>query len=224
METRCPKCGGLVVYDRERFEYVCALCDEPIVEIKSSLPYKPEYLEAIYIVRITTKEMAAKELIRRHAEDATIAIAFSGKDSLVALHLTISAGVEADVVIASHVANMSLPRKIVDELRAIVESVGARRVIIHDKPWDVHASLFRIVSRKYGYDVIVTGLRRRENRHHHAVERLIVKPGRVIKLVNPIINWSTQEVWSYIYHYNLPIPSPYRLAPPDASLQHIVLF
>jgi len=216
---RCPKCGGLVVYDREKVEYICALCEE-VVEV-STYPYPPEYLEAVYIVRTAEKERRAREVIRRHvAENA--AATLSGKDSMVALHLAATAGAAVDVVISAYAAERRLPQKVVDELRAFAESLGVR-VIIHDEPWDVHASLFTIINRKYGFNVIVTGLRRRENRGHiHAVERQLAGHNKVIKLVNPVINWSTAEVWSYIFHYRLPIPTPYRLARPDASLQRIV--
>jgi 3'-phosphoadenosine 5'-phosphosulfate sulfotransferase (PAPS reductase)/FAD synthetase len=217
---RCPKCGGLVVYDREKVEYICALCEE-VVEV-STYPYPPEYLEAVYIVRTAEKERRAREVIRRHvAENA--AATLSGKDSMVALHLATSAGAAVDVVISAYAAERRLPQKVVDELKAAAESFGARRIVIHDRPWDVHASLFAIIHNEYGFDTLVTGLRRGENRGHiHAVERQLAGHNKVIKLVNPVINWSTAEVWSYIFHYRLPIPTPYRLARPDASLQRIV--
>jgi 3'-phosphoadenosine 5'-phosphosulfate sulfotransferase (PAPS reductase)/FAD synthetase len=179
-------------------------------------------MEAVYMIRVASKEGRAREIIRRHST-ANTAAALSGKDSLVALHLTVTAGVAVDVIISTYAAETRLPQKIVDELKAAAESLGARRVIIHDEPWDVHASLFAIINRKYGYGVTITGLRRRENRGHiHAVEYQLVEPGKVVKLINPVIDWSTAEVWSYIYHYRLPVLTPYKLAPPDASLQHLV--
>jgi 3'-phosphoadenosine 5'-phosphosulfate sulfotransferase (PAPS reductase)/FAD synthetase len=212
---RCPSCGGLVVYDRERVEFVCALCESAVLTIE--WPYSPEYMEATYTVRTSSKEKKAREVIRKHST-ANTAVAFSGKDSLVAAHLTISTGVAVDIVICTHVAETRLPAKLIDELRAVADSLGARRVIIHDEPWDVHASLFGIINRTYGYDTIVTGLRRRENRGHNNV----VEHHRAVKLINPVIDWTAAEVWSYIYHYRLPVLTPYRHARPDASLQHLV--
>ena len=220
MGTRCPSCGNIVVYDMERVRFACAICDSTVDEM--AWPYSPEYLETIYTVKTATKEEKAKEMIRMYITEDT-AVALSGKDSLVALHLVLSVGAAVDVVISAYIADRRLPQKILDELKAAAESLGARRVIIHDEPWDVHASLFAIINRKYGYGVTITGLRRRENRGHiHAVEYQLVEPGKVVKLINPVIDWSTAEVWSYIYHYRLPVLTPYKLAPPDASLQHLV--
>jgi 3'-phosphoadenosine 5'-phosphosulfate sulfotransferase (PAPS reductase)/FAD synthetase len=225
---RCPRCNGLVVYDHEKVEFVCALCESIVTELltESPWPYPQEFLESVYATKIMAggKEEKARKIIRKHAVGNTAA-ALSGKDSLVALHLTLSTGVSVDVIISTHIAKRRLPQKVVDGLKAIAESLGARRVVIFDEPWDVHASLFRIIARKYNYDVIITGLRRGENRGHiHAVESHLVEPGRTVKLVNPIIDWSTAEVWSYLFHYRLPILTlvPYRYAPPDASLQHLV--
>ncbi len=39
---RCQKCGGLIVYDRERVEFVCALCESAVSTIE--WPYPPEYM------------------------------------------------------------------------------------------------------------------------------------------------------------------------------------
>jgi len=213
---RCPACSGLVVYDRERGELVCALCE--LVVAEPTWPYPPEYMEAVYVVRASAKEKMVREVIRMYST-ANTAVAFSGKDSMTALHLAVTAGVAVDVVISAYVADRRLPQKVVDELRAVAESLGARRVVIHDEPWDIHASLFRIISRTYGYDAIITGLRRRENRGHNNV----VEYSRVVKLINPIIDWTIAEVWSYIYNYRLPVMTPYRdISRPDVSLQHLV--
>ena len=218
---RCPSCGGLVVYDGKRVEFVCALCNTA-VDVSTYWPYPPEYLEAVHLTQTASKEGRAREVIRRHSSTNT-AVALSGKDSEVSLHLTATAGVAVDVVVSAYAAERRLPQKVVDELRAFAESLGVRRVVIHDEPWDVHASLFAIISRTYGYDAIITGLRSRENRgHFRAVEYIRVAHDKRVKLINPIINWNTKEVWSYIYHHRLPVPTPYRLAPPDASLQHLV--
>ncbi len=174
-------------------------------------------------MRTSSKEKKAREVIRMYST-ANTAVAFSGKDSMTALHLAVTAGVAVDVVISAHAADRRLPQKVVDELRAVAESLGARRIIIHDEPWDIHASLFRIISRTYGYDTIITGLRRRENRgHNNVVEYDMVEYDKVVKLINPIIDWTVAEVWSYIYNYRLPVMTPYRdISRPETPLQHLV--
>jgi 3'-phosphoadenosine 5'-phosphosulfate sulfotransferase (PAPS reductase)/FAD synthetase len=200
---------------------VCAVC-ESVVAVES-WPYEPEYLKAVYMTRTKEREKRAREVIRKHITE-NAAVALSGKDSMAALHLTATTetDVDIDVVIAAYVAVRRLPQKVVDELRAFAESLGVRRVIIHDEPWDVHASLFAIISRTYGYNVLITGLRRRENRGHFSAVEYIRVDGRTVRLINPLIDWSAAEVWSYIYNYRLPVLTPYRHARPDTPLQHLV--
>jgi 3'-phosphoadenosine 5'-phosphosulfate sulfotransferase (PAPS reductase)/FAD synthetase len=188
--------------------------------------YPPEYLEAVYAVRTLEKERRALSIIKKFSSRVeNVAVAFSGKDSLVALHLATRAGLDAHVVISTYVANRRLRQEVVDELRAVAESLGVSNIVIHDKPWDVHASLFRIIRNTYGYDAIITGLRRRENCMHHGFVEYYdwYTPQRWI-LINPIIDWTVAEVWSYIYHYRLPIMTPYRdILRPDTPLQHLAL-
>jgi 3'-phosphoadenosine 5'-phosphosulfate sulfotransferase (PAPS reductase)/FAD synthetase len=210
----------LVVYNREKVAFECAVCDSAVAV---SMPYPHEYMEAVYIVRTEPKVKRAREVIREHSTE-NMAATLSGKDSTAAADLTISTGVAVDIVIATHVANRRMPQKVVEELIAAAEALGARRIVIHDEPWDIHTSLFSVLSRLYGYNTIVTGLRRRENRGHaHVIEYHRVGPDKKIKLINPIIDWSATEVWSYIYHHRLPIVTPYyNISLPNTSLQDIV--
>jgi 3'-phosphoadenosine 5'-phosphosulfate sulfotransferase (PAPS reductase)/FAD synthetase len=180
-------------------------------------PYPPAYLEAVYLVLVSQKEKRAVDVIRRFNTKNT-AVAVSGKDSIVALHLTTRAGVYADVVIGTYVAARRLPQELIDELVSIAKSFGVR-IIIHDQPWNAHASLFRIISKTYGYDAVITGIRRRENRGHSG----IVEYYNWGLLINSIINWTVAEVWSYIYHYRLRVPLQYRFViRPETPLQHLV--
>ncbi|MFZ8808376.1 MAG: hypothetical protein ACO2PN_09765 [Pyrobaculum sp.] len=219
---RCPYCNGLVVFDQERVEFTCAICERAVDALE--WPYPQEYMQTVYMTRVAAKAAKAQEVIRRYVGENAV-VTLSGKDSEVALHLVTSAGVSIDVIIATHVARWRLPQKVIEELRAFAETLNVRRVVIYDEPWDVHQSLFRLVGRVYGYGVIVTGIRRGTNRNHiSTVERLLVEPGRYVKLVNPVFGWSADEVWSYIFYHKLPVFTPYRIGVmPDASLQHIVL-
>ncbi len=179
-------------------------------------PYPKEYMESLYLVRTKHKEEKAKEIIRKIIRNNKVLTTLSGKDSVVALHLALSVGVAIDVtVISAYIANKHLPQAVIDELQAIAQSLGVR-VIIHNAPWDIHDSLFRIICHTYNCDILITGLRRKENRRHSSVVEYY---DRYI-LLNPIINWSVNEVWSYIFHYRLPVPSLYRFATrPETPLQ-----
>ncbi len=77
--------------------------------------YPPEYMEAVYTVRTLEKERRALSIIKKFGSRVkNAAVAFSGKDSLVALHLTVRAGLDAHVVVSTHVANRRLPQEIVE--------------------------------------------------------------------------------------------------------------
>jgi 3'-phosphoadenosine 5'-phosphosulfate sulfotransferase (PAPS reductase)/FAD synthetase len=220
---RCPLCNGLIVFDKERVEYVCALCKSSVDVLE--WPYPPEYMKAVYETRVAAKAAKAVEVIRRHADEDATAATLSGKDSEVALHLAASAGIAVDVIIATHAATRRLPQRVIEELRDYASSLNnVRRVIVYDRPWDVHQSLFRIISRTFGHSTIVTGIRRANRNYFHVVERLMAEPGRYVKLINPVFEWSATEIWSYIFYHKLPVFTPYRFGVlPDASLQSLVL-
>jgi 3'-phosphoadenosine 5'-phosphosulfate sulfotransferase (PAPS reductase)/FAD synthetase len=183
-------------------------------------PYPPAYLEANYIVRTASKEQRTIEKLKRSiGRESKLAVAFSGKDSLVAMDLVTKAGFSVDVVISAFVTDRRLPQEVIDELAQIAQHYTSN-VLIYDQPWDVHASLFYLISREFGYKTIVSGVRKRENRNHCC----FIEPSVWYTLINPIIDWRIHEVWSYIYHYRLPFPSAYQYAiRPEMSLQHLVL-
>ena len=108
--------------------------------------YPPNYLEAVYLVKVKSKEEEAKRLIKKYAVGDKVAVALSGKDSIVVAHLS-SVVRQIDIVVSAYVANRRLPQAVIDELITIAKSLGAR-VIVHDQPWDVHASLFQLISRE----------------------------------------------------------------------------
>jgi 3'-phosphoadenosine 5'-phosphosulfate sulfotransferase (PAPS reductase)/FAD synthetase and related enzymes len=180
--------------------------------------YPPAYLKSVFLVKVSRKEQQAIKVIKEHAK-GRVAVALSGKDSLVSLHLTVQSGIAPDVIISRFAGMRPLPDAVVDELADIAGSLGAR-VVLHDKPWDAaHAALYNIVAREYGYNIVITGLRRRENRADHAV----VETYRWGVVVNPIVDWTVAEVWSYIFHHKLPVPSPYCSSLfPETSLQRLV--
>jgi len=185
--------------------------------------YPPAYLESVYLVKVSRKEQQAIKVIKEHAK-GRVAVALSGKDSLTSLHLAIRSGVVFDVVVSRYAGMRKLPDDIVNELVHIAEGLGASRpsaprVVIHEKPWDAaHDSLFRIISLD-GYDTVITGVRRKENRADHAVVEIY----RWGVVVNPIVDWTVAEVWSYIFHHKLPVPSPYCSSLfPETSLQRLV--
>jgi hypothetical protein len=182
--------------------------------------YPPAYLESVYLVKVSRKEQQAIKVIKEYAK-GRVAVTLSGKDSLTSLHLAIRSGVVFDVVVSRYAGMRKLPDDIVSELVHIAEGLGGvSRIVIHDKPWDVaHAALYNIVAREYGYNIVITGLRRRENRADHAV----VESYLWGVTVNPIVDWTVAEVWSYIFHHRLPVPSPYCSSLfPETSLQHLV--
>jgi len=179
--------------------------------------YRPEYLRAVYAVSVQRKEQKAIELVKRFTA-AKAAVALSGKDSLVSLHLALRSGINA-AAINRYAGMRRLPDGVVDELVHIARNLGARVEIISE-PWDAaHDSVFRIIATRYGYSVIITGLRRRENGSHMPVETHLWGV-----TINPVVDWTAAEVWAYVHHHGLPVPSAYcaaRHAFPDNSLQRL---
>jgi 3'-phosphoadenosine 5'-phosphosulfate sulfotransferase (PAPS reductase)/FAD synthetase len=184
-------------------------------------PYPPAYLEANYVVRTEPKEQRTIEKLKKSVDKETrLAVGLNGKDSLVSLDIVKRAGLLVDaVVISAYVANRRLPQEVINELAEIAKRYTSN-VIIYDRPWDVHTSLFYLISREFGYKTIVSGVRKRENRNHCC----FIEHYHWGTLVNPVIDWRVSEIWSYIYHYRLPVPSAYQYAiRPETSLQYLVL-
>jgi 3'-phosphoadenosine 5'-phosphosulfate sulfotransferase (PAPS reductase)/FAD synthetase len=180
---------------------------------------KKEYLAAIYTVFLKEKEEQALRYLAAFKGKKIIATV-SGKDSIVAGHLSIRALGPLDIVINRYVGRRKMPDAIIDELADIAKKIGAKSVLILEKQWGPHDTLFRIVAEEFDIDAIIAGLRRQEDGHW--ANRLF--KNKEIAIVAPIQQWRHSDVWSYLYVHSIPLPSPYcnDVTPPWASLQSLV--
>jgi len=180
--------------------------------------YRGEYLEAVYIVKTRQKEEKAKELIRENAT-GEVGVAVSGKDSLVVLSLTTAVKEGVVAVISTYFIDRKIPTETIEELVKIAKKF-TNNIILYEEKWNVHAGLFKTIAKKYKFNTIISGLRRKENGPHWTVERY-----NTMMLLNPIIHWTATDIWAYLYHYRIPVPRVYREAPfPWTRLQELLAF
>ena len=187
--------------------------------------YKREYLEAWYQVVTKQKETRARNLIKkaiRTVEDKRIAVTLSGKDSLTALGITASVAQEEsfefDVVISRYFVDRVIPHIVVEELKQIAQQF-TKNVVIYDERWGTHANFFDLVAKKFGYNIVISGIRRAENGPHH----LEIEHYKWGLLINPILHWALRDVWAFLAHYKIRVPEAYsQSVVPWARLQDLL--
>lgn len=184
--------------------------------------YKREYLEAWFIISTREKEAKAKELIRKYyTRGKKVGVMLSGKDSLTALGITAAVAQEEsfefDVVISRYFVDRVIPEA-VDELKQIAQQF-TKNVVIYDERWRTHANLFDLVAKKFGYNIVISGIRRAENGPHH----LEIEHYKWGLLINPILHWTLRDVWAFLAHYKIRVPEAYsRSVVPWARLQDLL--
>jgi phosphoadenosine phosphosulfate reductase len=155
------------------------------------------------------------------------AVSFSGgKDSLVALDLSVRAGISR-AVFADTTIEFEDTVKYVDSVRHFY---GIDLEIVHPpKSFFELIEVFGFPSRrsrwccealKFGplgkyalsnhVTSFVTGLRRRESNKRRRYEFLGRNPVFPIPQVNPIVNWTDEDVWEYVNEFALHINPLYR--------------
>lgn len=164
-----------------------------------------------------TKEQLAIQRIQEFAPDDGYYLAFSGgKDSVVVHHLTVRAGVPFDA--HYHVVGVD-PPELVTFIKTQFAEVARDRppktmfalVMTNGAPTRLHRWCCRELKELGGeYRTILTGIRWGEStrrKRRRMVEHCLYGSWR--RFVNPIIDWSTSEVWAYIRGKNLPYCSLY---------------
>ncbi len=167
---------------------------------------------------VIDKELVAIERIKQYEPEEGYYVAFSGgKDSIVVYDLVKRAGVKHDV----HINITSVePPEVLHFVRKYYPEVDWIRP---------KKSMFRLIKEKgmpptrivrycchelkemngIGRTVVV-GVRRQESLRRR--DRPIYHESRRTKnlmFLNPIVDWSEDEVWEYIHKYNLPYPCLY---------------
>jgi phosphoadenosine phosphosulfate reductase len=172
------------------------------------------------------KEIEAIYFLRSFPADK-VAVSFSGgKDSLVALHLAMRAGIKRAVFSDTTIES----QKVLEYVKEVELLLGIKIDIIRPRKtfWELAYLLgppsvrnrwccptikfqqLNEYAKKNDILYYVTGLRRSESHIRKNYQRIDKNPmlPNVIQL-NPIIDWSEKDVWDYINKHELPIPPGY---------------
>ena len=175
-------------------------------------------------LRILEREVIA--FIREHTTENVVVSFSGGKDSLVVLDLAVRAGINRAVF-----ADTTIEFKETVEYVKTMGNFFGIKIDIVKAPKD-----FFEVARKIGFpsrrrrwccDVFkfgplakyaaendvhafVTGLRKDESYQRTKYTRIDKNPIVPVTQLNPILEWSEKEVWSYIKKYELPVNPLYK--------------
>jgi len=173
------------------------------------------------------KEEKALQFLKQFPPENT-AVSFSGgKDSLVALHLAKRAGISRAVFADTTM----MADEEIEYVKDIGEVLGVQVDIVRPKKtfWEFvedfgtpsvrgrwccavlkYAPLSEY-AKQYGIKYYITGLRREESLIRRNYTKTSKNPMMPLTIeVNPILNWTKDEVWNYIHRYNLPVPPAYK--------------
>jgi len=167
--------------------------------------------------------------LRRLAESSkdNLAISFSGgKDSLVVLDLAYRMGFRKAVF-----ADTTIEFEETKQFIGLIESLYCLKIDVVRAPVDFFEMVNHVgvPSRrlrwccdvfkfgplaKYAFqnnlDGFITGLRNEESTKRRSYNAIDHNPLLPVKQVNPIINWTDQDVWSYIKKNELPVNPLYK--------------
>ncbi len=156
-----------------------------------------------------------------------VAVSFSGgKDSLVVLDLAVRAGIEKAVFCDTTIEfeeTIDYVHKIMDYYSINIDIVKApitfddmvERVQVPSRRLRWCCEVFKFgpiaqYARKEGLDAFFTGLRRDESNRRSVYSVEDNNPLIPFSQINPIINWSSADVWEYINRYSLPFNPLYE--------------
>jgi len=171
-------------------------------------------------------EFRAISFIRENATENTVVSISGGKDSLVALDLSIRAGLDRAVFCDTTIEFRETVEYIkflkdfygikIDIVRApkdffeIVQKVGfpSRR-----RRWCCDVFKFAPLAKyalENNIDAFITGLRKDESVFRSSYITIDRNPLVPVRQLNPILEWSERDVWNYIKKYALPINPLYK--------------
>lgn len=168
---------------------------------------------SLYLCHEWDKTDDAIRVIRQFEPNDGYYVAFSGgKDSIVVKHLVKQAGVKYEL--HYHVTNVDPPELIYYMRRHHPDVIYDRPktsmwgLIVYNKMPPTRLARYCCEGLKECHGrgrVLLTGVRRKESfkrRKRQVVETCINDPSKTY--VNPIIDWSDYDVWSYIHNHRLP--------------------
>lgn len=165
------------------------------------------------------KESESLATLIEHCSDRNVVVSFScGKDSLVALDLANRIGIEKAVF-----ANTSIEFKETLDYLGSLQDFYNIDIVKPSKDFFSYVEYLGLPSRRYRWccdvlkfgplanyalknnlDAFITGLRRDESKRRECYDVLNFNPAIPIPQVNPILDWTSEDIWKYIRKNNLP--------------------
>jgi phosphoadenosine phosphosulfate reductase len=159
--------------------------------------------------------------------DSNVYVSFSGgKDSLVALDLAVRAGISKVVFCDTTIEfreTLQYIKRIEDFYGINIERVMAPLTFFElvqkigfpsrKSKWCCEVfkfapqALFALNNNIDGY---ITGLRHEESSHRRSYQLVDANPHVPVMQINPLLEWTQEEIWDYIHAENLPINPLYE--------------
>jgi phosphoadenosine phosphosulfate reductase len=171
-------------------------------------------------------EIEAISAIRRINTDRAVVSVSGGKDSLVALSLSIRAGVKRAVFCDT---TIGFPENIkyikflqrffgvkIDVIRSSLDFFSlSSKIGFPSRRMRWCCDVFKFApladyASKRQISAFITGLRKEESTRRGLYELVDRNPLIPVTRVNPIISWNERDIWSYIRKYNLPLNPLYK--------------
>jgi phosphoadenosine phosphosulfate reductase len=179
------------------------------------------FTECVFILSgLSDKESKALAFLTQEIDENAVVSFSGGKDSLVALDLALRVGVknvifcdtsiefEETVTYVKMVAdlygfNLQIVKAPCDFFELIERITAPSRI----QRWCCDVLKFGPLASwayKNGVSSFITGLRSDESKSREAYLDIDSNPLIRVRQINPVIEWSEQDIWEYIQLYNLP--------------------
>ena len=165
------------------------------------------------------KEIDAKDFIRDYLKGSSVSIS-GGKDSLVALDLSVRAGIKKFIFCDTTLTypgtleyinklekyyDIKIDRAIPERpFLELVKNIGfpSRRLRWCCEVYKFGPLTYYVIENKIKY--LITGIRAEESVKRKKYEKVSKNPLIPAVQINPILEWTEDDVWNYINHYELP--------------------
>ena len=165
------------------------------------------------------KEIDAKDFIRDYLKNTAVSIS-GGKDSLVALDLSMRAGIKK-FIFGNTTLTYPGTLEYIDKLEKhydikvdratpersfmdLVKDLGypSRRLRWCCEVYKFGPITHYVLENKIKY--LITGIRAEESVKRKKYEKISKNPLIPVVQINPILEWTKEDIWNYIKHYELP--------------------
>ena len=177
-------------------------------------------------MNIELKEQHAINFLKKLKKKTCVCYS-GGKDSLVALDLAIKSGI-SEVVFCDTTIELQQTLDNIEEIERYynikIKRVSAPRPffdLVYKIGFPTRAlrwcckvykfAPFENYARNNGIGSYITGLRKEENPKRQTYKMIDINHFFTSNQINPILNWSEENVWAYIKKYDLPINHLYKL-------------